>query len=159
MSLHNYKYVHIHVCCMLINKICFQAAYCTNLLNLLQIVFFHYTDTKYRQRERHRDRQRDRHTERYISMQTQIHTIIPRNIIESNAPACEEVGLRADDEFCKTGITNDTAVTSTESDDNPQPHTIINTHLHDNLSTYILYITCFHDYNYEYHFSQNYNIQ
>ena len=74
-------------------------------------------------------------------MQSQIHTIIPRNIIESNAPAWEEVGLRADDEFCKTGITNDTAVTSTESDESAQPHTIINIILHMIMCLYSTHIS------------------
>ena len=51
------------------------------------------------------------------------HTIIPRNITESNAPLSTDEGLRLPDELVKTGITNETDDTSTESDDNAQPQT------------------------------------
>ncbi len=50
-------------------------------------------------------------------------TIIPKNIIESSAPFSADVGCKFPVEFDKTGITNETEETSTESDDNAQPQT------------------------------------
>ena len=51
-------------------------------------------------------------------------TIIPKNIIESRAPAWNFVGC-TEVELSKTGVTKDTLDTSTESEASAQPHTEI----------------------------------
>ena len=51
-------------------------------------------------------------------------TIIPKNMIESRAPAWNFVGC-TEVELSKTGVTKDTLDTSTESEANAQPHTEI----------------------------------
>ena len=77
-----------------------------------------------RERGVREERKRERKINKLNILPSMTRTIIPKNMIESRAPAWNFVGC-TEVELSKTGVTKDTLDTSTESEANAQPHTEI----------------------------------